>query len=161
MSEPGIESRIADIVGSKKALFSGLFDGTTDEVTFERSGSFLSSVERIVAPAVSPARIRTEEVSVSEDDGAERDIEAVVAAGDESCDVAGEAAPRAEPMASAAEIQRLVSGLTVQRTASGGLVIEAPPNTASTLAALFAGMAQLLQAAATSPMTGGHPVGRR
>ena len=31
------------------------------------------------------------------------------------------------------------------RTAAGGLVIEAPPETASTLAALFSGMAQLLQ----------------
>ena len=32
VSEPGIESRIADLVGAKKALFSGLFDGTTAEV---------------------------------------------------------------------------------------------------------------------------------
>jgi len=62
---------------------------------------------------------------------------------------------------SPAEIQRLVSRLTVQRNASGGLVIEAPFETASTLAALFSGMAQLLQAAATPPMTGGRPVGRR
>jgi hypothetical protein len=51
-------------------------------------------------------------------------------------------------MPSAAEIQRLVSGLIVRRTANGGLVIEAPPETASTLGALFSGMAQLLQAAA-------------
>ncbi len=140
VSEPGIESRIADLVGSKKALFTGLFDGTTDEVTFERSGSFLSRIERMVVPVISPAPVGAEDVSVSEDDGAEREIEAVVAAGDESCDVAGAAAPKTEAMLSAAEIQRLVSGLTVQRTASGGLVIEAPPDTASTLAALFSGM---------------------
>ena len=50
VSEPGIESRIADLVGSKQALFTGLFDGTTDEVAFERSGSFLSRIERIVGP---------------------------------------------------------------------------------------------------------------
>jgi hypothetical protein len=161
VSEPGIESRIADLVGSKKAFFTGLFDGTTDEVAFERSGSFLTRIERVVAPAISPALARAADVSVSEDDGAEREIEAVVAAGDESCDVAGVAALRAEPMPSAAEVQRLVSGLTVRRTASGGLVIEAPPDTASTLGALFAGMAQLLQAAATPPVTGGVPVGRR
>ncbi|MEK7446974.1 MAG: hypothetical protein AABZ70_19165, partial [candidate division NC10 bacterium] len=49
---------------------------------------------------------------------------------------------------SAAEVQRLFAGLTVQRAAHGGLVIEAPPETASTLAALFSGLAQLLQAAA-------------
>ena len=161
MSETGIESRIADLVGSKKALFTGLFDGTTDEVTFERSGSFLIRIERIVTPATSPARACAEEATVSDDDGAEREIEAVVAAGDESRDAPGAAASGEEPLPSPAEIQRLVSGLTVQRTAGGGLVIEAPPNTASTLAALFSGMAQLLQAAATPPVTGGRPVVRR
>ena len=51
----GIESRIADLVGDKKALFTGLFDGTSDEVAFERSGTFLSRIERIVAPALEPA----------------------------------------------------------------------------------------------------------
>ncbi len=157
VSEPGIESRIADLVGSKQAFFTGLFDGTTDAVTLERSGSFLSRIERIVAPAISPAPARAEE-AVSDDDGAEREIEATLAAADESSDVA---TPRAEPLPSPAEIQRLVSRLTVQHTASGGLVIEAPPETASTLAALFAGMAQLLHAAAAPPMTGGPPVGRR
>ena len=161
MSEPGIESRIADLVGSKKALFIGLFDGTTDEVTFERSGSFLSRIERFVAPAISPALARAEDVSVPEDDGAEREIEAVVAAGDESCDVAIVTATAPEPADSAATIQRLVAGVTVRRTASGGLVIEAPPETASTLGALFSGMAQLLQAAAAPPVTGGGPGGRR
>ena len=33
----------------QKALFTGLFDGATDEVPFERSGSFFSRIERIVA----------------------------------------------------------------------------------------------------------------
>ena len=82
-----------------------------------------------------------------------------MAAGDESRDAPGAAVP--VPIAAATEIQRLVSGLTVQRTASGGLVIEAPPETASTLAALFSGMAQLLQAAAVLPVTGGRPAGPR
>ena len=42
------------------------------------------------------------------------------------------------------EIQIVAINTTVQRTASGGLVIEARAETASTLAALFSGMAQLL-----------------
>ncbi|MBI3491080.1 MAG: SWF/SNF helicase family protein [Acidobacteria bacterium] len=160
VSEPGIESRIADLVGSKKAFFIGLFDGTTDEVAFERSGSFLSRVERVLAPAISPAPAYRAAVAAPEDDATEREIDAVVAAGDESRDAPGAAASGAEPLPSPDEIQRLVSRLTVQRTASGGLVIEAPPETASTLAALFSGMAQLLQAAATPPVTKGS-AGRR
>jgi helicase-like protein len=160
VSEPGIESRIADIVGSKKALFTGLFDGTTDEVAFEHSGGFLSRIERMVAPTLAPAQTCAA-VAAPEDDAAESEIDAVVAAGDESRDTPGAAAPVPEPIPSAAEIQRLVSGLTVQRTANGGLVILAPPETASTLATLFSGMAQLLQAAAAPLVTGGDPGGRQ
>jgi hypothetical protein len=159
VSEPGIESRIADLVGSKQALFSGLFDGTTDEVTFERGGTFLSRIERMVGPAMAPAPARPEDVRASEDDSAERAIEAVVAAGDESRDGPSAAAAGPELLPSHADIERLVSGLRVQHTASGGLVIEAPPDTASTLAALFAGMAQLLRAAAAPPATGGDSGG--
>jgi hypothetical protein len=160
VSKPGIESRIADLVGSKRALFTELFDGTTDEVSFERSGGFLSRIERIVAPATSRGQARAEDVSVPEDDGAEREIEAVVAAGDESRDVEIATVMAPEPSDSAATIQHLVASVTVQRTAGGGLVIEAPPETASTLAALFSGMAQLLQAASAPPETRGGPVGR-
>jgi ATP-dependent helicase YprA (DUF1998 family) len=149
VSEPGIESRIADLVESKRALFNGLFDGTTDEVAFERSGSFLSRIERIVAPALEPAPPRGGEASDVEDDPAEREIEALVTAGDESRDAPAPTAPEPTPTPSATDVQRLFSGLTVRRTGRGGLVIEAPPETASTLAAVFAGMAHLLQAAAT------------
>ncbi len=46
--ENGIESRIAEIVGNKRALFVGLFDGSSDEVQFERSGTFLTRIERVV-----------------------------------------------------------------------------------------------------------------
>jgi superfamily II DNA or RNA helicase len=161
VSEPGIESRIADLVGSKKAFFTGLFDGKTDEVAFERSGSFLTRIERLVGPAIPPARTRDLVDAAPEDEAIEREIEAVVTAGDESRDAPGAIATGAEPMPLAGDIQRLVSGLNVRRTNSGGLVIEAPSETASTLAALFSGMAQLLQAAATPPVAGGSDAAPR
>ncbi len=150
VGEPGIESRIADVVGSKKALFTGLFDGTTDEVAFARSGSFLSRLERIVTPALEGTPRRAGDAADVDDDSAEREIEAVVTAGDESLDTRAVIVPEPTPTLSAADVRRLFTGLTVQRTDRGGLVIEAPPETASTLAALFTGMAQLLQAAAPS-----------
>lgn len=88
--------------------------------------------------------------------GAHREIDAIVAAGDESRDSRAPAPPEPISPPSAADVQRLFSGLTVQRTAGGSLVISAPAATASTLAALFTGMAQLLLAAApdaTEPVT--------
>ena len=40
--------RIADLIADKRALFGGLFDGTTDEVKFDGSGSFLTRVEKLL-----------------------------------------------------------------------------------------------------------------
>jgi hypothetical protein len=93
------------------------------------------------------AETRSVAVAPPEDDATEREIDAVVAAGDESHDAPVVVAEGPAPIRSAADIQRLVSGLTVKHTATGGLVIEAPPETASTLGALFSGIAALLQAA--------------
>src|SRR5205814_2348300 len=74
------------------------------------------NIERSLAPAIAPPPASAGDVNVSEDDGAEREVDAGVA--------------------------HPVSGLTVQHTAGGGLVIQSPPDTALTLAALFSGMAQ-------------------
>ena len=48
--EEGIESRIAGLVGSKQAFFKGLFDGDSDAVQFDQSGSFMSRIEQIYDP---------------------------------------------------------------------------------------------------------------
>jgi hypothetical protein len=147
VSEPGIESRISDLVGNKRALFTGLFDGTTDEVAFERAGTFLSRIERIMVPAIDtgPAGAGAEAPGADDDSG-EREIDALVSAADESRDAPAPADPA--PVPAAREIEELFSGLSMRRTVEGGLLIEAPPETASALAALFSGMGRLLQAAA-------------
>ncbi|MGE0551599.1 MAG: DEAD/DEAH box helicase [Kofleriaceae bacterium] len=49
----GIEDRIANLVGDKRALFTGLFDGTSDEVSFESAGSFMTQVQKVVEPITS------------------------------------------------------------------------------------------------------------
>jgi hypothetical protein len=74
-----------------------------------------------------------------------------VTAADESHDAPASAVTGPDRPPVAQDVQKLFSALTVQRTARGGLVIEAPPETASTLAALFSCRAQLLQAAAAPP----------
>jgi hypothetical protein len=45
----------------------------------------------------------------------------------------------------------------VRQTPAGGLAIEAPPEAASTLAAMFEGMARMLSAAAQAPPPGQGP----
>ncbi len=54
---------------------------------------------------------------------------------------------RIAALPSLGEVRQLFSSLQVRRESSGNIVIEAPPETASTLGALFEGMAALLQAA--------------
>jgi hypothetical protein len=62
-------------------------------------------------------------------------------------DIAAEAdgAPAAAAMPSSGEVREFFSQLKISRRPSGGVVIEAPAEAASTLGALFEGMAALLQ----------------
>ena len=53
ISSDSIEQRIFQLVGQKKALFTGLFDGMTNEIHFEpqQTASFLDKVQQIVPSA--------------------------------------------------------------------------------------------------------------
>ncbi len=162
VTQSSIEARIAGLVADKRAFFSALFDGDTNEVRFERSASFLSRLERVVEPARAPELV-VDEVSPEEQASAERETDALVAAADE-----GEGAPDDEmgPAAAhpsgalghgpvpgaersrlppASELRGWLSQLRVERRADGGLAIEAPPEAADGLAALFEGMGKLLR----------------
>lgn len=159
VAEPGIEARIADLVGSKQALFKGLFDGTTDEVAFDRSGSFLSRIERLVASNVTLGSTGRDEPDLAEAD-ANPEIEAAIEAADESRDAPDTVVPEASAMPSPIAMERLLAGLKIEHSAQGRLIIQAPPETAATLAALFSGIAQMLQPAAKqTPDTETSPAG--
>jgi hypothetical protein len=145
-----IETRIAGLVSDKKALFSGLFDGSSNEVRFERSASFISRLERIVEPARAPQPAAEAPV---DDDPTEREVDGLLAAAEDAeVKVEAAAAPVSSGLAlrpAPEDVRGLLSKLSVRRRDDGGLAIEAPPEAADGLAALFEGMAQLLRAAPT------------
>ncbi len=185
VAEDGIESRIAHLVGNKRALFEGLFDGTSDEIEFTSSGRFLDRVGQLVEMPAAP------ELPVL--DEPEEDVDAVAAPPEPASPHVGRPAappepvpptperpvPPPEPVApaperptapahapappatppprptppppTAADVQQLLAGVRVERTTGGGLRIEAPPEAAGTLAAMFQSMASLLAAAAEPP----------
>ncbi len=62
----GIEDRIANLVGDKRALFLGLFDGTSDEVPFDSAGSFMTRVRELVRPEV-PSMVTERQVEIERD----------------------------------------------------------------------------------------------
>ncbi|MBI5628554.1 MAG: SWF/SNF helicase family protein, partial [Candidatus Rokubacteria bacterium] len=156
VSEACIEARIAALVSGKRALFTGLFDGDSDEVRFDRSGSFLARLEQIVEPVQVPD-LPEDRDGAQDTDAADREVDGMVGAADESQDVVAAAAPASSVQAasapapvlpSAADVKSLFSTLEIRRTERGGIRIEAPPEAAATLAALFEGMASLLRAPA-------------
>ncbi len=162
VTETGIESRISRSVAGKRAFFSGLFDGTSDEIRFESDGSFLSQLERLVEPAEVPGATtkqdgRQEDADVEEDDP---DF-AQLANADPDDSVTGRPAPAVDqasvavdqsraPSAAATRptdetIRELFGAITVRQTERGGIAIEAPPEAAAALVSVFEGMANLLR----------------
>jgi len=164
VSEQGIEARIAGIVSDKQALFTGLFDGTSNEVEFTGSGRFLDRVEKLVetVPApdlgepeeaidqvVTPAR--GEELAMDEPITAPTPPAAPPEPSRPSVPQPEPQLPPTSPQVPAAQVQQLFAAIQVERTAQGGLRIEAPPEAAGTLAAVFQGMADLMARAAAPP----------
>lgn len=144
IGEGSIEDRIARLVADKRELFRGIFDGESDAVHFESAGSFLEGVANVAEEDAGPASRRAPRALEEEDDqdasdASEREIDELVAAADEADDT-----QPAPPLPAAADVRDLFSNLNVQRTEQGGLRIEAPPEAAASLAALFEGMAALL-----------------
>ncbi|MEE8409095.1 MAG: DEAD/DEAH box helicase [Myxococcota bacterium] len=168
VSEAGIESRIATLVANKRALFTGLFDGTSNEVTFSESGSFLSRLARVTGEP---------DASDTSDDRIEHDEEIALAAAEprrqEPVELEGEVpedGPGVRPSgagqsrpaplalvdtpavksagAPAAQLGDLLAQLRVQAGADGGITIHAPPEAAAVLAGLFSGLADSMRAAA-------------
>lgn len=126
VSEDSIESRIAELVGRKKALFTTLFDGTSEEVRFEQSTSFMSQMRAIYDGRAEPSTF------VADEDVIEEPAEAVAVS----------APITNQPV----EIVPVTSAFRVVRKPDGGLTIDVPPALAPSLATLFASLADALRA---------------
>lgn len=149
MTRETIEARIATLVGDKKALFRGLFDGTTDEIRFEGSTGFLSTLERVIQ---APSAGTELEDDAEAGDSRDEHVDQMIAAADEGNERSESHAPdrlaqgRTAPPPS--DLSELFSALEVRRTEAGGLTIEAAPEAAEALASAFEGLAKLLRAQA-------------
>lgn len=168
VSEYGIECRIAGLVNDKQALFAGLFDGTSDEIRYESPQSFLSEVERVIEPLTIPEPILGEGGdSLSALESEEDDLEPmpVTQVSPDTLRPNGhrlEEGPTPRPAGLGLEpgaesgpapaarggghVAALFERVSVTRTPSGGLRVEAEPEAAEELAALLAGLAGMLRA---------------
>jgi hypothetical protein len=94
---------------------------------------------------------------MAEAEAAGMEVEQMVeAANPQDTGIAVEMPPAPAPVAlSSAPVAQLFNALRVERGADGSLRIEAPPQAASALAALFDGMARLLSAVGAASTGGG------
>jgi hypothetical protein len=166
VTEYGIEARIAGVVGNKQALFSGLFDGTTDAVRFDAPSSFLDDIERLVEPVVVPAPLRDADASEDAEVNADAEVggDAPLVAAVLDVPRAASSSPSAAPAATldapgappaAARVRALFEHIVVTRTESGALRLEAPPEAAEELSQLLSGLALLLGSATSRPQPQG------
>jgi superfamily II DNA or RNA helicase len=151
VNEQGIEARISSVVSAKRALFTGLFDGTSDEIKFDTAASFLQRVEALLEPGAlpsAPAAMGTVENEPEEDDDLESVEEKAAAhelrAPGAPHDLPQPALTESRGPSRAEPITELFARLAVERNGDGSLRIEAPADVAGSLVALFEGMAKLL-----------------
>jgi superfamily II DNA or RNA helicase len=162
VSQECIEERIAGIVSDKRALFKGVFEGSSDQIAFERSSSFMTLLERLIEPPSVPAPVAAdpaaEAAAADEAEGSAIEVEEMV----DAANAPGQDAPAPSPetplaaslaMGGDAPIARLFQAIRVERGSDGSLRIEAPPAAAGALASLFDGMARLLTAVAAPAPT--------
>jgi superfamily II DNA/RNA helicase len=176
VTEQGIEARIAALIATKKALFGGLFDGTTDSVRFEGKGSFLSDVEKLVAPL--PDLQVGATTAANADDDTDADADESRAAAEPALDaaladelpsetsvvknegsvrlpssvpgVSGDVAPAVTRAERTTDVAELLGALRVTRAADGSVSISASPDAADTLLSLLRGLTELVAASGAS-----------
>lgn len=170
----GIEARIRSVVGDKRAMFGAIFDGTSDDVRFEKSGRFLESILAATPPKKPTARRETAAATPADEDDAVIDTP-VAAAGDAVGDALdGPAAPRdnaaprvdvaphaaavtqaatprsgtdAPRLPSVADVRRLLEQVEVKEDADGRISVRAPREAFEPLAALLEGVSKWVRRA--------------
>jgi hypothetical protein len=147
VTEVGIEARIASVVAGKRELFSGLFDGSSDEIRFDGSASFLKQLERVLAAPELPETNRELAAlppPVAEDDaevGAED--EALAATPSDAAPVHAPSSPAPSP--NGATLRELLSTIEVRRSDDGRVTLDAPPEAAELLLVMLEKTAELLR----------------
>jgi hypothetical protein len=155
----GIEDRIANLVGDKRALFVGLFDGTSDEVPFDSAGSFMTRVRELVRPELPSNETASQAASQAAIEAAmDAAIDASIDAAQvvDEADEADEAAERAQPTASVApgtatlelgELAAMMSQIEVRPLDGGRIALELPRSAAVALGGLLRSLASAVERA--------------
>ena len=153
----GIEDRIAALVGDKRALFTGLFDGTSDEVPFDSAGSFMTRIKDVVRPQIpeaDPEAVPAAEPEVDADDridaaaqAAERDAD-----GELSVETAGSPVPVQDVSGvpgragvDLGELSAMMAQIEFRPLSDGRVALELPRPAAAALGGLLRALAAAVE----------------
>jgi len=140
----GIEHRISGLVGDKRALFTGLFDGTSDEVPFDSAGSFLTRVHEVIRPQESAEQAEQAEPTESVDTEVlrldEDDSEPEPAPTPTDCEP-----PRLT--LDVADLAATLAQLSIRPLADGRISVELPRSAAAALGGLLRVLASAVDGA--------------
>jgi hypothetical protein len=139
----GIEARIANLVGDKRALFTGLFDGTSDEIPFDSSGSFLTRVHEVLRQPEKPAAPDAESEAEADADAGAAEAEAGAAS---QPDLATAVPP--EPGKLTLDVSDLavtLSQISVRSLEGGRISVELPRAAATSLGGLLRALASAVE----------------
>jgi len=147
----GIEDRIAGLVGDKRALFVGLFDGTSDEVAFDSAGSFMTRMHELIRPELPPVDAELEPADEAVDrpeDGLEPDeVEALPV----------HAAAAATELTTACaslglgDLGSWIAGIAVRQLDGGRIALELPRSAATVLGGLLRALATAVEGSPLVP----------
>jgi SNF2 family DNA or RNA helicase len=136
----GIEDRIAGLVSDKRALFTGLFDGTSDEVPFDSAGSFMRQVQEIVRPATAPDDAT---IDSSTDDADAPALELVADEVESEPPAAG--LPPAKVSVEVGDLTSVMSQIEIRPLDDGRVALELPRAAASALGGLLRALAAAVE----------------
>ena len=156
ITENSIESRIFDLIEQKKLVFNGLFDGTTNEIVFDKSKSFFSQVKKAVGIGKKTLDELEKMESDEVDDNENLDSNVVYLADKigkkEDVDNMEDVSDLSKRKLSNPSFDPtgLFSGIHMEKSDDGELLIKAKGDSAKVLAGLFKGFGTLLENAASS-----------
>jgi hypothetical protein len=153
----GIEDRIAGLVGDKRALFVGLFDGSSDEVTFDSAGSFMTRVHELIRPELPAIDAEVAAAEDAADDAVDRpeasldpdeEIEATpapeAAVAATPADLTGDATT-AQANLDVGDLASWMSGIQVRQLEGGRVALELPRSAATALGGLLRTLAAAVE----------------
>ncbi|HEX4422359.1 MAG TPA: DEAD/DEAH box helicase [Kofleriaceae bacterium] len=149
----GIEDRIAGLVGDKRALFVGLFDGTSDDVAFDSAGSFMTRVHEIIRPEL-PPDAEIDAADDAADDAVDRPDDSLDPDEVEAPPALAAAATEATTASATLDLGDLgswLSGVQVRPLDDGRVALELPRSAATALGGLLRALATAVEGPPSTP----------